>query len=142
MTSRIRTYSELITLGSHLERFRYLSLRGRVGSPTFGDDRWLNQRFYRGQQWRNLRQHIIARDEGCDLAFPGHEIHGSDIIHIHHMNPMSVDEVVHGAEVILDPEFLITTRHRTHNAIHYGDEGLLPREPVSRRPGDHVPWLN
>lgn len=141
MTS-IRTYSELITLGSFVERFRYLSLRGRVGEATFGDDRWMNQRFYTSTQWRNLRQHIIARDAGCDLAFPGHEIHGSDTLQIHHMNPMTLAQVEHGDEDILNPEYLITTRLRTHNAIHYGDETLLPRDPVVRRPGDHVPWRN
>lgn len=121
-----------------LDRFRYLSLRGAVGDQTFGFDRWMNQAFYRSAQWRNIRRYIILRDEGCDLAVPGHEIHRGLVIH--HMNPMTRQELEHGEEQILDPEFLITTNHRTHNAIHYGDEGQLPRDFVERRPGDHLPW--
>lgn len=138
MTSRIRTYSELVGFETFDERFRYLALHGRVGDPTFGWDRWVNQQFYTSTQWRRIRQHVIARDLGCDLAMEGHEIY--DKVYIHHMNPMSVQDITHGEESILDPEFLITTTHRTHNAIHYGDERQLPRPLVERRPGDTKLW--
>lgn len=135
---RIRTYSELIRQGSFEDRYDYLALRGEVGMTTFGYDRWLNQRFYRSTEWRNLRSFVITRDEGCDLAVPGFEIH--EQVYIHHMNPMTVDDLVHGNEDVLDPEFLITTTHRTHNAIHYGDKNLLPRQYVPRRPNDTKLW--
>lgn len=105
---------------------------------TFGFDRYLNQRFYTSRQWRQLREHVIARDEGLDLGSHGYEIY--DRIIIHHMNPMTVDAVVEGDPAILDPEFLITTTHRTHNAIHYGDETLLARPLVERRRGDTKLW--
>lgn len=134
----IRTFSELSQLTSFLDRFRYLQLRGEVGRATFGFDRYLNQNFYRSTQWKQVRNHVIARDQGCDLAFPDHEIH--DRIYIHHMNPMRVEDIVHGNEEILEPEFLISTTHRTHNAIHYGDESLLPKPFVERRPGDTKLW--
>ena len=134
----IRTFSELSQLTSFLDRFRYLQLRGEVGRSTFGFDRYLNQNFYRSTQWKHIRNHVIARDQGCDLAFPDHEIH--DRIYIHHMNPMRVEDIVHGNEDILEPEFLISTTHRTHNAIHYGDESLLPKPFVERRPGDTKLW--
>ena len=134
----IRTFSELSQLTSFLDRFRYLQLRGEVGRSTFGFDRYLNQNFYRSTQWKHVRNHVIARDQGCDLAFPDHEIH--DRIYIHHMNPMRVEDIVHGNEDILEPEFLISTTHRTHNAIHYGDESLLPKPFVERRPGDTKLW--
>lgn len=134
----IRTYRELRRIETFEDRFRYLSLRGRVGDSTFGFDRWINQEFYRSHQWRQLRHHVIARDMGCDLGVEGYEIH--DRVIIHHMNPMNADDIVHGEESILDPEFLITTTHRTHNAIHYGDESLLPRPLVERRFGDTKLW--
>lgn len=134
----IRTYSELSMIDDFEERYKYLALNGQVGAATFGYDRWMNQRFYTSREWRSLRHHVIARDEGCDLGVLGYEIH--DRIYIHHMNPMSVEDIVHGDESILDPEFLISTTHRTHNAIHYGDEKLLPRPLVDRRPGDTKLW--
>lgn len=134
----IRSYSELRRIDSFKERFRYLSLRGQVGEATFGFDRWMNQEFYRSHEWRQLRHHVIARDVGCDLGVEGHEIH--DRIYIHHMNPMTVSEISHGEEQILNPEFLIATCHTTHNAIHYGDESLLPRPYKPRRPGDTKLW--
>lgn len=133
-----RSYSELRQIGSFEERFRYLSLKGHVGEATFGWDRWINQDFYASSQWRRIRKHVIARDLGCDLGVEGHEIY--DKIYIHHMNPMTATDIVDADESILNPEFLITTRHRTHNAIHYGDETLLPRGPVERRPGDTRLW--
>lgn len=133
-----RTFSELVQISDFLERFNYLALRGQVGDSTFGFDRWMNQRFYRSHEWRVLRQEVIARDLGCDLAMPGFEIH--DRIIIHHMNPMSVVDIKHSNEDILNPEFLISTTHRTHNAIHYGDVGLLPRNYIPRSAGDTKLW--
>lgn len=135
---RIRTYTELSRLEDFEERYRYLSLKGVVGSATFGFDRHINQQFYTSRQWRQIRHFVIARDLGCDLGVEGYEIH--DKVIIHHMNPMSVDDIVHGDSEILDPEFLITTTHRTHNAIHYGDERQLPRQFVPRGPGDTRLW--
>lgn len=134
----IRTYSELIRVSSFEDRYDYLALRGAVGMETFGYDRWLNQRFYTSRQWKNLRSFVISRDEGCDLAVPGFEIH--ERIYIHHMNPMTVEDLTHGNEDVLDPEFLISTTHRTHNAIHYGDKNLLPKQYVPRRPNDTKLW--
>lgn len=135
---RVRTYSELQRINSFEDRYRYLALSGSVGSSTFGFDRWINQQFYRSSQWKQIRNHVIARDLGCDLGVEGYEIH--DSVLIHHMNPMTVSDVVHGNSSILDPEFLISTTHRTHNAIHYGDEKLLPQPFVERRPGDTKLW--
>lgn len=138
MSSRIRTYSELRTINTFTERFRYLSLQGQVGKQTFGFDRWMNQMFYTSREWRQLRHHVIARDNGCDLGIEDHDIFERAIIH--HMNPMTTDDLVHGNDDVLDPEFLITTTHKTHNAIHYGDESLLPKLVVQRRPGDTKLW--
>lgn len=134
----IRTYRELRRRDSFIDRFRYLSLRGQVGEATFGFDRYLNQQFYTSREWRELRQHVIARDNGCDLGIEGFEIHSK--ILIHHMNPVVKEDIVHGNQDILDPEFLITTTHDTHNAIHYGDERLLPRPYVPRVRGDTRLW--
>ena len=134
----IRTYSELRQLTDFEERYKYLALRGSVGRSTFGFDRYINQQFYTSTQWRQIRHHVIARDLGCDLGVEGYEIH--DRIYIHHMNPMTVDDIAHGEDSILNPEFLITTTHRTHNAIHYGDERLLPRPLTERRSGDTKLW--
>ena len=134
----IRTYSELRQLTDFEERYKYLALRGSVGRSTFGFDRYINQQFYTSTQWRQIRHHVIARDLGCDLGVEGYEIH--DRIYIHHMNPMTVDDIAHGEDSILNPEFLISTTHRTHNAIHYGDERLLPRPLTERRSGDTKLW--
>ena len=136
--SRIRTYSELSRIHTFYERYQYLKLKGVVGESTFGFDRWVNQEFYRSRQWKSIRDEVIVRDNGCDLGIPGYEIY-RDLL-VHHMNPISVDDIEHGEAWILDPNFLITTSHRTHNAIHYGDESLLPREPVKRRFGDTTLW--
>ena len=133
-----RCYSELRRIDTFEERYRYLSVQGRVGSSTFGFDRYINQQFYTSREWRQLRHHVIARDLACDLGIEGYEIH--DTIIIHHMNPMTVEDVEHGDPSILDPEFLISTTHRTHNAIHYGDERLLPRPLAERRAGDTKLW--
>lgn len=134
----VRTYSELAQIGSFAERFRYLSLKGVVGDPTFGVERYVNQRFYRSREWQLVRNFVITRDQGCDLAMPGREIYERPLIH--HMNPMGVRDIVHSNSDILDPEYLITTTHRTHNAIHYGDESLLFTELVERSPDDTAPW--
>lgn len=134
----IKTFTELSRYETFEDRFRYLSLHGRVGDSTFGFDRWINQQFYTSRQWRHLRHHIIARDNGCDLGVDGYEIHNRLIIH--HMNPLSAVDIVHGDDATVDPEFLITTTHRTHNAIHYGDERLLLQPLVERRPGDTQLW--
>ena len=133
-----RSYRELRRIDDFTERFRYLSLRGSVGSSTFGYDRWLNQRFYTSREWRQLREHVIVRDNGCDLGVEGYEIH--DKILVHHMNPMIAEDLIAGEEALMDPNFLITTTHRTHNAIHYGDEKLLPRVHVPRERGDTKLW--
>lgn len=138
MNSKIRTYSELLELDTFEKRFEYLAIRGQVGCETFGFNRWINQRFYTSTQWRNLRQRIIVRDEGCDLAFPGREIHSRLIIH--HMNPLVEDDIVHGTRNALDPEFLIATTHDTHNAIHFGDASLLAKPYSPRTPGDTKLW--
>ena len=134
----IRTYEELLKFSKFEDRFRYLALRGSVGRSTFGFDRYLNQQFYSSREWKRMRDYVITRDEGCDLGVPGYEIH--DRIYIHHMNPMVVDDLVHGDDSILDPDFLISTTHRTHNAIHYGDERQLPRSFAPRAPGDTKLW--
>lgn len=134
----IRTYSELIKLPTFEERFRYLSLEGVVGASTFGFDRYLNQVFYRSQRWKKIRDHVILRDNGCDLAMEGYEIY--DRILVHHMNPITIQDIERESEYLIDPEFLISTVHNTHNAIHYGDENLLPILPIERRPNDTCPW--
>lgn len=134
----IRTYSELRRLGTFQERYQYLRLAGIVGESTFGFDRYLNQALYTSQRWKQARDEVIVRDNGCDLGMEGYEIHGR--ILIHHMNPLTVEEVEARSEDIFNPEYLICTSHNTHNAIHYGDEGLLPQLPVERRPGDTCPW--
>jgi hypothetical protein len=135
---KTRTYTELCRLHTFFERFEYLALRGAVGATTFGFDRWLNQEFYSSHEWQVARRETILRDNGCDLGVEGYEIH-TDLL-VHHMNPMTVRDIENGESWIIDPEFLITTRHRTHNAIHYGDASLLPRPHVERRPGDTALW--
>jgi hypothetical protein len=135
---RVRTYSDLCRLHTFEERFGYLSLRGEVGHATFGFDRWINQTFYTSRAWRDIRQGVILRDEGCDLGVLGYDI--SSRLLIHHMNPITADDIVNFNDEILDPEFLITTTHDTHNAIHYGDESLLPKRYVPRAPGDTKLW--
>lgn len=135
---RVRKYSELRRLLTFEERFDYLSLRGEVGRATFGFDRWMNQWFYRSREWQQVRDEIIFRDNACDLGILGYEIHSR--LMIHHMNPITPEDIAQGEEWILDPQFLITTTHRTHNAIHYGDKSLLPQPVVVRQPGDTRLW--
>lgn len=138
MNTMIRCYSELSQLGSFEERFRYLQLKGTVGEETFGYDRYFNQRFYRSIEWKRIRDFVILRDNGCDLGVVGYEI--PDRILIHHMNPISLKDIEKVSEFLVDPEYLITVTHNTHNAIHYGDEDLLPKTPVTRKPYDTCPW--
>ena len=133
-----RTYTELMSLPTYLDRFRYLKLDGRVGVATFGQDRYLNQAFYQSYEWKNLRHQIIVRDMGCDLAIEGREIF--DRILIHHMNPINAEDILRHSEFVLDPEYLICTSKLTHDAIHFGDESILYLDPVIRRPGDTCPW--
>lgn len=137
-TRKIRTYSELRRLETLAERFHYLKLGGFVGEATFGSDRYINQAFYRSKEWRDLRWHVIARDNGCDLGVPGHEINFR--VTIHHLNPMRPSDIINDDETILNPEYLITTTQLTHNAIHYGNEDLLPQPLIQRRPGDTTLW--
>ena len=134
----IRTYSELIRLPTFEERFRYLKLDGLVGKDTFGFDRYLNQEFYRSKEWKEVRDFVIVRDNGCDLGMDGYEIVGR--IYIHHMNPITVNDIVHSSDFLLNPDYLICMSHNTHNAVHYGDEDLLVTAPVERRKNDTCPW--
>lgn len=138
MTTQTRSYSELVQFETFEERFDYLSLQGEVGQSTFGFDRWINQQFYMSRQWRQLRQKIIVRDEGCDLGVLGYDIHSRLIVH--HMNPLRQNDIVYGTDHALNPEFLICTTHDTHNAIHYGDKNLLAKPYEPRRPGDTKLW--
>lgn len=134
----IRTYKDLIRLRTFEERYEYLKLAGRVGEKTFGHERYLNQKFYRSDEWKEIRNYVIARDNGCDLGIPGLEIH--DKIYIHHMNPIQMEDFIDGNEWILDPKYLITCTYNTHLAIHYGDERILTSKPIERRKNDTCPW--
>lgn len=134
----MRTYTQLIKLPTFEERFEYLKLDGTVGEDTFGFDRYLNQIFYRSPEWKRVRDEVIIRDNGCDLGIQGHEIYGR--ILIHHMNPIAVKDILDRADILLNPEYLISTVHRTHNAIHYGNINLLPKGPIVRTPNDTCPW--
>ena len=134
----IRTYSELILLPTFEERFRYLQLNGRVGDDTFGFDRYINQKFYRSADWKRIRDQIIIRDNGCDLALEGYEIYGR--ILIHHMNPITVKDVELSTEYLMNPEYLVCVTHNTHNAIHYGDEKQIITGPIVRTKNDTCPW--
>lgn len=135
----IRTYTELIQLPTFIERYRYLRLGGRVGEDTFGFDRYLNQLFYKSDEWKAIRDHVIIRDNGCDLGIPGHDINNQRIL-IHHMNPITVEDIVKRSDFLLNPEYLITTIKNTHDAIHYGDENILIQAPPERRRNDTCPW--
>lgn len=137
----IRTYSELIQIPTFEERYEYLRLGGKVGEETFGFDRYLNQLFYTSKEWRALRNHIITRDQGCDLAVPGREIQEGVKILIHHMNPITVDDILKRSDFLLNPEYLISTIKITHDAIHYGDrELLLCNDLIIRSKNDTCPW--
>lgn len=134
----IRSYSELIKLNTFEERFEYLKLSARVGEETFGYDRHINQMFYTNITWRSLREKIIIRDSACDLGVVGYEIGG--LVIVHHINPVSLEDLEEFRGIALDPENLICVSHNTHNAIHYGDTNLLPKAPIKREPGDTCLW--
>ena len=134
----IRTYSELITIPTFEERFEYLQLKGSVGKDTFGYDRYLNQVLYRSPEWKRLRNQIIIRDCGCDLACDGYDIY--DKVLIHHLNPITVEDVLARSRKVFDPDNLVCVSHNTHNAIHYGDVDLLVTGPIIRTKNDTCPW--
>ena len=135
----IRTYSQLIQLSTFEERFNYLRLNGVVANETFGFDRYLNQQFYKSPEWKRIRQQVIIRDQGCDLALPNHEIAGQ--IFVHHMNPVSLEDIENNPEILLDPEYLVCVSLETHNAIHYGDNSYGNKDVIpDRYPGDTIPW--
>ena len=144
----IRTYTELSRLKTFEERFDYLKLNGRVGSETFGFDRIFNQSFYTSYEWKSVRDKVIARDNGCDLGVEGFEINSVYIngvlykpkVFIHHMNPITLEDIENNTDFLLNPEYLITVTQNTHNAIHYGDKSLLPILPEERTPNDTCPW--
>ena len=137
-TTTIRTYSQLMQLQTFEERYDYLKLGGVVGEDTFGFDRYLNQNFYRSREWKRVRDEVIMRDNGCDLGIDGHEIRGK--ILIHHMNPITSEDIHRVSDYLLNPEYLICVTHRTHNAIHYGDESLIVAAPIERTQNDTCPW--
>lgn len=135
----MKTYTELSKLKTFEERFNYLRLDGSVGKDTFGFDRIFNQKFYRSPEWKEIRDFVITRDNGCDLGAEGHEIYGNRII-IHHINPICLEDIERKSSLLLNPDNLITTIHRTHNAIHYGDETVLVTAPIERTVNDTCPW--
>lgn len=134
----MRSYKELSRLKTFDKRFEYLKLSGLVGESTFGFERYLNQMLYNSSEWRRTRNQIIVRDNGCDLGVEGCEIQGTIIVH--HINPISVDDLKDFSEDVFNPEYLICVSLNTHNAIHYGDKSLIPQMPIERRPGDTCPW--
>lgn len=134
----IRRYSELIALPSFEERVDYVMLTGRVGDQTFGSARYINQKFYRSAEWRNLRNKIIVRDNGCDLAHPDHPIFGNVIVH--HLNPIEVEDIEEATEYLMNPEYLVCISDTTHRAITYGSKDLIPKDYIPRTPWDTSPW--
>ena len=135
---KIRTYSELILLPTFKERYKYLKLGGKVGEETFGFDRYLNQKFYKSKEWRDIRDYVILRDNACDLGIEDREIHSRIIIH--HMNPITKYDIVNQTEFLTNPEYMICTLKRTHDAIHYGDDSILFGDVVIRSKNDTCPW--
>lgn len=134
----IRCYNDLIQLKTFEERFQYLKINGKVGEETFGLDRYINQQLYKSQRWRSTRSRIIIRDDGCDLGIDGRQL--DDYIVVHHMNPISLEDIEEERDIVFDPNYLICCSTRTHRAIHFGDENLLIRDPVIRRPNDTCLW--
>ncbi len=139
MKKNTRTYSELSKLKTFRERYEYLKLDGTVGEETFGFDRYINQMFYKSEEWKRIRNYVITRDNGCDLGIPDRKIVDSVIL-VHHMNPITKEDIINKNEILLDPEYLITTIKPTHDAIHYGDESLLAEDLVIRSKNDTCPW--
>lgn len=134
----IRRYSDLVQLKTFEDRFSYLKLHGKVGEETFGLDRYLNQQLYKSRRWQNIRSQVIIRDDGCDLGIDGRQM--DNYITIHHMNPISMEDIEEERDIVFDPEYLICCSSRTHKAIHFGNENLLIRDPIIRRPNDTCPW--
>lgn len=135
----MKTYSELIQLSTFEDRFNYLKLRGNVGEDTFGFERYLNQKFYKSKEWKHIRDIVILRDQGCDLACLGHDIYGKVIIH--HMNPITISDLETNPDIVLNPEYLICVSQETHNALHYGDGSNLHKyDYKDRKPNDTSPW--
>lgn len=139
MTKNIRTYSELSKLKTFRERYEYLKLDGTVGEETFGFDRYINQMFYKSEEWKRIRNYVITRDNGCDLGIQDRKIVDSVIL-VHHMNPITKEDIINKNDILLDPEYLITTIKPTHDAIHYGDESLLAEDLIIRSKNDTCPW--
>lgn len=135
----IKTYSELVKLNSFEERYKYLKLEGKVGEDTFGFDRYLNQIFYKTDEWKSVRDYVISRDNGCDLGMSDREIKFGKIL-VHHMNPITKEDILNRSDILLNPEYLITTTKNTHDAIHYGSDELLYQDPVERYKNDTCPW--
>lgn len=135
----IKTYSELVKLNSFEERYKYLKLEGKVGEDTFGFDRYLNQNFYKTDEWKSVRDYVISRDNGCDLGIPDREIKFGKIL-VHHMNPITKEDILNRSNMLLNPEYLITTTKNTHDAIHYGSDDLLYQDPIERYENDTCPW--
>lgn len=138
---KIRTYNELRQLKTFAERYEYLKLAGQVGVETFGFDRIFNQMFYRSAEWQHIRSKVILRDNACDMGLEGFEI--MDKIYIHHMNPVTIDDIKNATEFLLEPRYLICVSFQTHNAIHYGVRDvndLMPKDPIVRYPNDQCPW--
>lgn len=139
-TKMKKNYTELIQIDDYLERFEYLKLHGAVGIETFGGNRYLNQIFYSSPEWKAFRRQIIIRDKGCDMAFDGLDISGDRII-VHHINPITIDDVLKRSPALFDPENAISVSDITHKAIHYGSAALLPMlAPIERAPNDTCPW--
>lgn len=138
MSTSIKTYTELSKLKTFTQRFNYLKVNGKVGEDTFGYDRYINQLFYKSEEWRSLRDRIIVRDNGCDLGLKNHEIEGRIIIH--HMNSITKDDIINRSDILLNPEYLISVSDFTHKAIHYSDESILPSINPERKPNDTCPW--
>lgn len=134
----IRNYTELTKIDSYEKRFEYLKIGGKIGIDTFGHSRYLNQILYKCDEWKKVRREVIIRDKGCDLGISGYEIF--DKIIVHHMNPITIEDVLNRKPEIFDPEYLISVSHNTHNALHYGDKRLLCLDPIERRPNDTCPW--
>lgn len=133
-----RTYSELVKLNTFEDRFNYLKLDGKVGKDTFGYDRVLNQLLYSSPKWKRARDKVIIRDNGCDLGIEGRDIFGK--VMVHHMNPITVDDILNEESCVFDPEYLICVSHLTHNAIHYSDDNILVKDPIVRHKNDTCPW--
>lgn len=146
VTDRIRTYSELIQLPTYEERFNYLKLNGVIGQDTFGalSSRWMNQQFYKSREWQDIKRSIIIRDNACDMGLLNYEIPNATKILVHHMNPITEEDILEHTDFLVDPEYLICVSFDTHNAIHFGDINVsrIARDPVQRRPGDQCPWLS